>query len=388
MTGTIAELVAAADFYNALRLGYDQSNRWDLTPNGETDCSALCGSIIKKAGYPIVLTGTFYTGNFAQRAKAAGFAVIRFVSLKQIKTGDFLVTPGHHVEFVYNVNTFFSARFDERGKASGGKSGNQNGRETGFVPANVRTGGWTYICRPPADTSIPTPPVVTTVTSDIVIAHCSLEAAHFGGPEDYVAVGKELASLGADVISITESISTGRSVFDAVLEKMTKEEWQREIHPGGKIAILMNATKLSHLEPRFKTFKKGDPWHGIVCVPVRDKATGQGIDIGAIHVRPSAVATPKQKEADIKLGMTVAGKWDFLVQGDWSSDPDTLMRSLGYTQISLEADTYDKPGNQNLDSQYVRGRVSFQIISTKVHDPGKWSDHKWVVTTIRITVTK
>jgi len=392
MTGTIAELVNAADFYNALHLGYDQSNRWYLVLNGECDCSSLCGSIIKKAGYPIDLkTMPFYTGNFAQRAKAAGFAILKFTSLSQIKTGDFLVTPGHHVEFVYNARTFFSARFDENGHASGGKTGNQNNRETGFVPANVRPGGWTYICRPPADIvvvpPVVVPPVVkTTVTAQFTIAHCSLDAKQFGGPDDYAGIAEKLFATGADIITLTESVSGGRSVFDSVLEKLSKDKWEREIHPGGKIAVLYNADKFTPRAIRQLTFKNGDPWHGILFLPVVEKTTGKGVDIGVIHVRPTVVATPAQKVSDIKKGLTKVGTWDTIIQGDFNSDPDVLMASKGYIQISKRGVTVGK--SSEYDNAYMNKTAKIKVISASIFDPGKYSDHMFIVETVEVEGVK
>lgn len=152
MTGTIAKAQAAAVYFNSLKLGYDQGQRWNLRPNGEADCSSLCGSILKRAGYPIDLAGTFYTGNFPARCKAADFQVLNF-RLSDVRPGDTVVAPGHHVEFAYSDEAWFSARNDERGRSTGGMTGNQGGRENvGWgKPYDMTLGGTrkAYICRPP-----------------------------------------------------------------------------------------------------------------------------------------------------------------------------------------------------------------------------------------------
>ena len=99
MSGTIAAMQAVADQLASWNLGYDQSNRWNIKDGGECDCSSSSGWIIKQAGYPIDLGGTFYTGNFAAKAKAAGFTVLPF-KMSNVRAGDFLLTPGRHVVFV------------------------------------------------------------------------------------------------------------------------------------------------------------------------------------------------------------------------------------------------------------------------------------------------
>lgn len=155
MTGTIAKLKQAADILDSYKMGYDQNQRWDIRPGGECDCSSTCGTIIAMAGYPIDLKGTFYTGNFAKKAKDAGFSVVdvttwSWTQIKAfLKNGMFLLTPGHHVEFYWEGKEF-SARWDERGKSTGGQSGNQ-GDNVGWTTVSNRPGGWTFVIVPPND---------------------------------------------------------------------------------------------------------------------------------------------------------------------------------------------------------------------------------------------
>ena len=154
---TIAQMNAAADAIAYGNIGYDQSQRWSfyqggqIVQGGEGDCSSTDGAIIKMGGYPIDLSGTFFTGNITQRARAAGFSVFPFTSLDDVRPGDSLVTPGHHVVYVRDYERMLSAENDERGRSSGGQAGNQTGREIRYRPWYVRPGGWTYILRPPAD---------------------------------------------------------------------------------------------------------------------------------------------------------------------------------------------------------------------------------------------
>jgi len=146
---TIAQMQKVADDLDKMNLGYDQGNRWDIRKNGECDCSSSSGWIAKNGGFPVDLKGTFYTGNFVARFVGSGyFVAIPFKGLSQVKAGDFLIMPGHHVVFARTAKKFFSAEFDERGHASGGKTGDQTGREVRYRAAYVRPGGWKYIVRP------------------------------------------------------------------------------------------------------------------------------------------------------------------------------------------------------------------------------------------------
>lgn len=152
---TIAKMNAAVDQLAKSNIGYDQWARWSffkngkIVPNTAADCSSICGAIAKLGGYDVDLTGTFYTGNFAAKLKAAGFTVLKYTGLSQVKAGDFILSPGHHVEYAYTATRWYSARIDERGKAYGGKPGNQSGKETGFINAYTYSKGWDYVVRPP-----------------------------------------------------------------------------------------------------------------------------------------------------------------------------------------------------------------------------------------------
>ncbi len=152
---TIAQMQKVSDTIIASNIGYDQYQRWSfldkknkkIIKGKECDCSTSCGAIAYLGGYPVDLSGTFYTGNFASKLKATGlFEVIKFKNLAQVKNGDFVLSPGRHVVFVRSKSRWFSAEVDERGKASGGKEGKQGSRETRY--RKPYTGTFKYIVRP------------------------------------------------------------------------------------------------------------------------------------------------------------------------------------------------------------------------------------------------
>lgn len=114
-------------------LGYDQSNRWDIRVGGECDCSTLvywcmweAGLLKKPSNYK---SKTLYTGTIKKDLTAAGWKVVS--NNGNPKKGDVLLASGHHVAVcIDNSKRIANASIDENGKASGGKAGDQTGKET------------------------------------------------------------------------------------------------------------------------------------------------------------------------------------------------------------------------------------------------------------------
>ena len=116
-------------------LGYDQSNRLDFRNGGETDCSALVILTCERAG---LLPGNnirknigaTFTGNMRANFKARGWRVLPILRVSQLKAGDVLLNDGDHTAMYVGNGQLAQASIDEHGRASGGASGDQSGRET------------------------------------------------------------------------------------------------------------------------------------------------------------------------------------------------------------------------------------------------------------------
>lgn len=129
-------------------LGYDQSNRWDIRPGGETDCSALVIHVLCEAGFD---TGdASYTGDMSYNLTRRGWKRLP-ADLSTARPGDILLNDSHHVALVIGGNgweaTIGQASIDEHGRASGGASGDQTGRETNTRPIYEYSRGWDCILR-------------------------------------------------------------------------------------------------------------------------------------------------------------------------------------------------------------------------------------------------
>lgn len=165
---TISKMHQIADELEASNIGYDQYERFSfldkpnkaIIPNKEGDCSSTCGAIAWLGGYPVNLSDPFYTGNYKERLTQAGFKAIsvknksRDSLLSMLEPGDHLLGPGH-VIYVRSNSSWWSAENDERGKSFGGKAGDQTGLEARFRAPYMRSRGWEWILRPPADETKP-----------------------------------------------------------------------------------------------------------------------------------------------------------------------------------------------------------------------------------------
>ncbi len=159
-------------------LGYDQSNRLDFRDGGETDCSALViicaeengllpGNNIK-AG-----VGATYTGNMAAAFAARGWQVHRpAMAESQLLPGDVLLNDADHTAIYIGNGQLAQASIDEHGRAAGGATGNQTGRETDVLA--YYNFPWTATLRHPAPAPTPVTPAPATPGTDRLITGQSL----------------------------------------------------------------------------------------------------------------------------------------------------------------------------------------------------------------------
>ncbi len=127
MVGSIKKLIARMIYWCVtVSLGYDQSNRQDFRDGGETDCSALVLYALREAGFD---TGrATYTGNMRSELTVRGWKVVANNGKPQ--AGDILLNDRNHVAVYIGDGKLAQASIDENGRITGGKGGDQSGRET------------------------------------------------------------------------------------------------------------------------------------------------------------------------------------------------------------------------------------------------------------------
>lgn len=134
------EAVAADDSH-----GYDQTYR--MGPN--YDCSSLVGTALHKAGYNVNPGST--TRNLYSQLQKENFQSLPVSGIR--KRGDIFLTPGKHVVMCISGGAIVHASINEKGKITGGKSGDQTGKEICTRSFYVPSYGWRYHLRAPQVTS-------------------------------------------------------------------------------------------------------------------------------------------------------------------------------------------------------------------------------------------
>ena len=129
-------------------LGYDQYQRQNIYDGGECDCSSLVIWALKKAGFD---TGSAsYTGNMSANLTKRGWTRLP-ADLSTARPGDILLNDNYHTAAVISGKGWNAkiaqASIDERGRATGGKTGDQTGNETNVKNIYTYSHGWSCILR-------------------------------------------------------------------------------------------------------------------------------------------------------------------------------------------------------------------------------------------------
>ena len=185
-----------------------------------------------------------------------------------------------------------------------------------------------------------------------------------------------MAKQSPDVILVQETTGPGRKVMCAELG----EGWR--YYSNGKSVALFIGPRVKTAGIK-RTVSFGTAFgHGAVKLPL--KVDGVGFDATSQHTRPGSILPDKtenaQKDADILKGAKLTGTWPGIFGGDFARNAPKLP---GWQRITPVADSMDKAGTQTPDAIFTRGKVS--VVGAKVVDPGKLSDHKWMVATLTIS---
>ena len=112
--------------------GYDQTRR-----NGpDYDCSSLVGTALHEAGFNV--SPFSWTGNLEAQLRACGFVDCKAPWLP----GDVHLKTHHHVCMSISNSKIAQASINEKGTITGGKTGDQTGKEIGIRDYYDYSGGW------------------------------------------------------------------------------------------------------------------------------------------------------------------------------------------------------------------------------------------------------
>lgn len=127
--------------------GYDQTRRW----GPDYDCSSLMISAWQQAGVPVKDAGATYTGNMLRAFLRCGFedvtAEVNLTTGAGLQRGDVLLNTQHHTAMSIGGGQIVHASINESGRATGGKSGDQTGREICVRSYYKYSKGWDKVLR-------------------------------------------------------------------------------------------------------------------------------------------------------------------------------------------------------------------------------------------------
>lgn len=127
--------------------GYDQIHRW----GPDYDCSSLLISAWQQAGVQVKTAGATYTGNMAPAFLRCGFedvtAEVNLTTGAGLQRGDVLLNAQHHTAMSIGNGQIVHASINEAGRAIGGKTGDQTGREICVRSYYKYSKGWDKVLR-------------------------------------------------------------------------------------------------------------------------------------------------------------------------------------------------------------------------------------------------
>lgn len=127
--------------------GYDQIHRW----GPDYDCSSLVIAAWQQAGVRVKDAGATYTGNMLQAFLRCGFedvtAEINLNTGAGLQRGDVLLNVRHHTAMCIGSGQIVHASINEDGKVTGGKTGDQTGREICVRSYYKYSKGWDKVLR-------------------------------------------------------------------------------------------------------------------------------------------------------------------------------------------------------------------------------------------------
>lgn len=133
--------------------GYCQTHRWGK--DGDYDCSALVITAWERAGVKVKTAGATYTGNMYSVFTKKGFkdvtSSVNLATGAGLRRGDVLLNDNHHTAMYCGNGKEVEASINEKGTATGGKPGDQTGRE--ILIRSYRNYPWKHVLRYVGDDS-------------------------------------------------------------------------------------------------------------------------------------------------------------------------------------------------------------------------------------------
>lgn len=199
--------------------GYDQTNR----TGPDYDCSSLITKGLREAGESSLSWQT--TRTLPATLKNLGFKEVAGTPVR----GDIYVTPGKHCATATDSSHLVHARSNEYGKATGGKTGDQTGKEICVTSFYTPSYGWTYHFRyGTTSTASNTSTSVNGLKVGQVVTLATAMNVRQGAGTNYKKKAKaELTTDGQKHATSTGSLKKGTKVAIKEIKETSEEIWIR-----------------------------------------------------------------------------------------------------------------------------------------------------------------
>lgn len=122
--------------------GYDQIHRW----GEDYDCSSAIITAVQTV-IPVKDAGATYTGNMKSVFTKCGFRAIPYSKGMVLIRGDILLNEKYHTAMYIGNGKIAQFSSNENGRATGGRTGDQTGRESSVGNFYEYSKGWDYVLR-------------------------------------------------------------------------------------------------------------------------------------------------------------------------------------------------------------------------------------------------
>ena len=122
--------------------GYDQIHRW----GEDYDCSSAIITAVQTV-IPVKDAGATYTGNMKSVFTKCGFRASPYSKGMVLIRGDILLNEKYHTAMYIGNGKIAQFSSNENGRATGGRTGDQTGRESSVGNFYEYSKGWDYILR-------------------------------------------------------------------------------------------------------------------------------------------------------------------------------------------------------------------------------------------------
>ena len=124
--------------------GYDQANRW----GPDYDCSSFVISAYEQSGIPLKSNGANSTVDLKEVALKTGFHVVEWNNdINNLVRGDIILNESSHVCMYIGNGQIVHASINEFGGTTGGKTGDQTGKEIYVRNFYIYSKGWDCVLR-------------------------------------------------------------------------------------------------------------------------------------------------------------------------------------------------------------------------------------------------